>query len=145
MIKMPTLSEIRAAIDNTVQNAIPGLRGFNDVPDVGQLPALVVMPARETAEFNGAMGRGLDTWRFDLYVLVQRGEASVAQQALDKYVSGSGDRSIREVIYNNPTLGLSDETDAHVEGIREYGGKFQTARVDHVGAIVRLTVRTTGK
>lgn len=142
---MPSLSEIRRAIDNTVQQNIPGLRGFNDVADVIQVPAMVVMPARDTADFNGAMGRGLDTWRFDLYVLVARTEGSVAQQALDKYVSGSGERSIREVIYMNHDLGLGDETDAHVEGVREYGGKFQTARVDHVGAIVRLTVRTTGK
>lgn len=142
---MPTLSQIRQAIDNTVQNHIPGLRGFNDVVDVIQVPAVVVMPARDTADFNGAMGRGMDTWRFDLYVLVQRGEAGAAQAQLDAYVSGSGARSIREVIYHNPDLGLGDETDAHVEGVREYGGKFQTARVDHVGAIVRLTVRTTGK
>lgn len=142
---MPTLSEIRVAIDNTVQNRIPTMRGFNDVTDVAQLPAMVVMPARDTADFNGAMGRGLDTWRFDLYILVQRGEASVAQNSLDQYVSGSGPRSIRQCFYENHDLGLGDEVDAHVEGVREYGGKFQTARIDHVGAIVRLTVRTSGK
>jgi hypothetical protein len=141
---MPTLTEIRTAIDNTVQHAIPGLRGFNEVTDVTQLPAMVVMPARDTADFTGAMGRGLDIWRFDLYLLVQRGESTVAQAALDKYVSGSGDRSLRQVFYENPSLGL-DDTDAMCEGVREYGGKFQTARIEHIGAIVRLTVRTSGK
>lgn len=142
---MPTLGEIRRGIDNTVQNRIPAIRGFNDVTDVVQVPAMVVMPARDTADFTGAMGRGLDTWRFDLYILVARSESSVAQGALDQYCSGSGPRSIRQVIYENPDLGLGDDVDAQVEGIREYGGKFQTARVDHVGAIVRLTVRTSGK
>lgn len=142
---MPTLTEIRKAIDNTVQRAIPGLRGFNDVPSVAQVPAMVVMPARDTADFNRTMGRGLDTWRFDLFVLVPATESSVAQGALDQYVSGYGERSIRQVFWNDPTMGLGDDTDAHVEGIREYGGKFQTARVDHVGAIVRLIVRTPGK
>lgn len=142
---MPTLSEIRAAIDNTLQNNIDGLRGYNDVASVIQVPAVVVTPARDTADFNGAMGRGLDIWRFDLYVLVQLGEPSAAQAALDKYLSGSGDRSIRKVIYEHADLGLGDETDAHVEGIRDYGGKFQTSRVDHIGAIVRVTVRTSGK
>lgn len=142
---MSTLSEIRKAIDNTVQNSIPGLRGFNDVSDVVQVPAMVVMPARDTADFNGAFGRGLDVWRFELYILVARSESSAAQQALDQYLSGNGPRSLRRVFYDNPTLGLADVDDAHCEGIREYGGKWQTARVDHVGAIVRLTVRTSGK
>lgn len=142
---MPSLGQIRAGLDDTIQNAIPGLRGFNDVADVVQVPAVVVMPARDTADFNRTMNRGLDTWRFDLYVLVPRTESSVAQRALDQYVSGSGERSIRRVIWENPNIGLGDDTDAHVEGIREYGGKFQTARVDHVGAIVRVTVRTPGK
>lgn len=142
---MPTLGEIRRAIDNTIQNRITGLRGFNDVTDVIQVPAMVVMPARDTADFTGAMGRGLDTWRFDLYLLVARTESSVAQGALDQYVSGKGPRSVRQVIYENSDLGLGDDVDAFVEGIREYGGKFQTARIDHVGAIVRLVVRTSGK
>jgi hypothetical protein len=87
----------------------------------------------------------MDTWRFDLYILVQRGESGSAQKSLDAYVTGSGERSVREVIYNTPNLGLGDGTDAQAEGVREYGGKFQTARVDHVGAIVRLTVRTPGR
>lgn len=142
---MATLTELRTAIDNTVQQRIPGLRGFESVADVVQVPAMVVMPARDTADFTKAMGRGMDVWRFDLFVLVQRGDNRAAQQALDHYVSGHGERSIREVFWDNPDLGLGDDTDAFVEGIREYGGKFQTARVDHIGAIVRLTVRTSGK
>jgi len=142
---MPTLGQIRQAIDNTIQNNIPGLRGFNDVTDVVQVPAMVVMPARDTADFNGAFGRGMDIWRFDLYVLVARSESSVAQGALDQYVSGSGDRSLRRVFFEHPDLGLAGVDDVHVEGIREYGGQFQTARINHVGAIVRLTVRTSGK
>jgi hypothetical protein len=142
---MPTLSQIRQAIDNTVQNNIPGLRGFNTVPNVSQLPAMVVTPARDTADFTGAMGRGMDVWRFDLYVLVQLGEAATAQDSLDNYVSGSGPRSIRAVIYEHPDLGLGDDTDATCEGVRDYGGRFQDAGIKHLGAIVRLTVRTSGK
>jgi hypothetical protein len=147
---MPTLTQIRRAIDNTVQNRIPtvgdipGLRGFNEVIDVVQLPAMVVMPARDTADFTGAMGRGMDTWRFDLYILVQRGESTVAQAALDQYVSGAGPRSLRQIFFEDNTLGGVVD-DASCEGVREYGGKFSTARIDHVGAIVRLIVRTSGK
>lgn len=143
---MPTLTELRQAIDNTVQNNIPGLRGFKTVPAVSQLPAMVVTPARDTADFNGAMGRGMDTWRFDLYVLVQLGEAATAQDSLDHYLDGGLDpRSIRKVIYEHPDLGLGGDVDAHCEGIRDYGGRFQDAGVKHLGAIVRVTVRTSGK
>lgn len=138
---MATLGEIRAGVKTVLTASIDNLTVYSDVPDVAQLPAVVVMPARETADFNGAMARGLDTYRFDLYILVARSEASAAQQALDQYISGSGPRSIRQVIYETDDLGLSD-TVAHVEGAREYGGRFQTARIDHVGATVQLTVRT---
>jgi hypothetical protein len=85
------------------------------------------------------------TWRFDLYVLVARGEVTVAQNKLDLYINPSGDQSIPEVLFRNADLGLSDGTDAFVEGVREYGGKFTTARIDHVGAILRVVVRTPGK
>lgn len=142
---MATLSEIKDALDRTVENRIPGIKGYGDVTDVVQLPAMVVMPARDTADFTGAMGRGMDTWNFDLYLLVARGEVTVAQNLLDQYISGSGDKSIREVIWKNADLGLSDGTDAMVTRVMEYGGKFQTARIEHVGAIVRVVVRTPGK
>lgn len=141
---MPTLTEIRQAIDDTLQSRIDGLRCFGQVSDVTQLPAVVVMPARDAVDFNGAMGRGLDTYRFELYVLVQRGEITTAQSALDQYVTGSGPRSIRQVIYENDDLGIGVD-DASVESVREYGGKFESARLTHVGAIVRLIVRTSGK
>ncbi|MEU2790371.1 hypothetical protein [Streptomyces sp. NPDC007100] len=80
----------------------------------------------------------------NVYVLVPRTETGLAQQALDAYVTGSGPRSIQRIIYGHPGLGLSDGTDAHTEGIRAYGGKSSTAGIDHVGAVVRLTVRTSG-
>jgi hypothetical protein len=141
---MPTLSEIRSAIDDTVQHSITGLRGFNDVSDVVQAPAMVVMPARDTADFSVTFGYDA-VWNFDLYILVARGEASVAQQSLDQYLSPSGPKSLRQVFREHPDLGISGVDDAHCAGVREYGGKWQTARIDHVGAIVRLTVRTSGK
>jgi alkyl sulfatase BDS1-like metallo-beta-lactamase superfamily hydrolase len=142
---MATLSAIKDALDHTVENRIPGIKGYADITDVTQVPAMVVMPARDTADFTGAMGRGLVTWRFDLYILVARGEVTVAQNKLDLYINPSGPQSIPEILFLNADLGLSDGTDAFVEGVREYGGKFTTARIDHVGAILRVVVRTPGK
>lgn len=145
---MASLAEIRTALRATLKAAIPVLNVYAQVPDVSQLPAVVVLPAPPSSsgfvcEFNGAFGRGLDTWHLDLYVLVGRAEAALAQQALDQYVTGTGSKSIRRIFYENPDLGLGDGTDAHVEGIREYGGEFSTAQIPNVGAVVRLTVRTS--
>ncbi|MFH8405572.1 hypothetical protein ACH4FX_12465 [Streptomyces sp. NPDC018019] len=146
---MATLGEIKQAVKATLKAHIPRLNVYGDVPDVSQLPAVVVLPAKSSAgglvcDFNGAMGRGLDTWRLDLYVLVSRTETTLGQQSLDAYVSGAGKRSLRRVFFEHSDLGLSDGTDAHPEGISDYGGNFATASIDHVGAVVRLIVRTTG-
>lgn len=145
---MASLAEIRTALRTTLRAAIPGLNVYAEVPDVNQVPAVVVMPAAASVsglacDFNGAFGRGLDTWHIDLYVLVARVEVVLAQKALDDYVTGTGPKSIRRIIYDSPDLGLSDGTDAHAEGILMYGGEFQTAKIPHVGAVVRLTVRTS--
>lgn len=145
---MASLAEIRAALRTTLKNAIDGLNVYGEVPDVTQVPAVVIMPSAPSTsamacDFNGAFGRGLDTWHLDLYVLVARTESTLTQRALDQYVTGTGPKSIRRIIYESPDLGLSDGTDAHAEGILMYGGEFQTAKIPHVGAVVRLTVRTS--
>lgn len=145
---MASLAEIRSALRTTLSEAIPRLNVYAEVPDVSQLPAVVVLPAAASVsglacDFNGAFGRGLDTWHLDLYILVARTEAVLAQKALDQYVTGTGAKSIRRIVYESPDLGLLDGTDAHAEGIHMYGGEFQTAKIPHVGAVVRLTVRTS--
>lgn len=145
---MASLSEIRAALKATFKANIPNLNVYAEVSDVTQVPAVVVMPARPTTgalvcDFNGAFGRGLDTWNLELYVLVARTDAVLAQQALDQYVTGAGPKSVRRILYENSDLGLADGTDAHAEGVSAYDGAFETAGIPHVGAIVRVTVRTS--
>jgi hypothetical protein len=142
---MASLSEIKDGLDHTVENRIPEIKGYGDVTDVVQLPAMVVMPARDTGDFTGAMGRGMNVWKFDLYVLVARGEVTVAQNKLDQFLDTSGPLSIPEAIWKGADLGLSDGTDAMAVGVAEYGGKFQTARIEHVGAIIKVVVRTPGR
>ncbi|MFJ4828396.1 hypothetical protein ACIP79_00420 [Streptomyces sp. NPDC088747] len=145
---MASLTAIRAALKETFKANISNLNVYSEVSDVTQVPAIVVMPSRPAVgglvcDFNGAFGRGLDTWHLELFILVARTEATLAQKALDQFVTGGGPKSIRRIIYENPTLGLSDGTDAHAEGVSAYDGSFDTAGVSHVGAVVRLTVRTS--
>lgn len=146
---MASLSEIRVAMKTTIKASIPELNVYALVSDVQQIPAVAIMPAipRRTqlsCDFNGAFGRGMDEWTLDLYVMVSRVDASLAQQKLDQYITGKGPKSIREVLFLNPTLGLADGTDAQADGIREYDAMMpmNAAGIQYVGAVLRTTIRT---
>lgn len=138
---MSTVSEIRTAIGTTLSGAITDLQVYRTVPDAVLNPGLVVMP--NSADFTVAMGRGLDTWTFSLYVLASFSEPELGQNALDKLVAGSGPRSIRQVVFQNRSLGLPD-VDAHISGMSGYGGQFEAAQIEHIGAILTLEAHTSG-
>lgn len=138
---MAGLGAIRDAIKTTIGASIAGLRIYDTVPDVAYTPALVIEPAE--ADFAQAMGRGLDEWNLNLYLLCSKTVARVGQDQLDAYITGAGASSIRAVIFAAPTLGLAD-TQAFVSGMSGYGGSFESAGIDHVGAVLTLTVYTKG-
>lgn len=138
---MASISAIRAAAGTTIGAAVTDLSVYRTVPDVVNLPALVVMPAE--SDFVGAMGRGMVTHLFDLYVLVSNREAGLAQDDLDEFVNVFGAKSVPQAVWNNRSLGLA-KTDAHVSGMSGYGGSFETAHIEHVGAVLRLNVHTDG-
>ncbi len=136
------LARIRDAIKSTIETNITSLHCYDTVPDgANVLPAVVVIPF--TSDFEVSMGRGTDTWEFDLLVLVSTSDMDIRQDSLDAYVSGSGSLSIRQAIFNNKTLGLSG-TDAHVSEMLEYGLRFEVASYPHIGARLRLKVHTSG-
>lgn len=138
---MASLLAIRDAIKTTLDANLAEVEIYDTVPDVAHTPAIVVMPAE--ADFDVAMGRGTDRWELDLYVLCSRAVADEGQDQLDVYVTGAGDSSVRELIFNNATLG-GVAVDAHVSGMRGYGGQFEVAQITHIGAILRLVVLTPG-
>jgi hypothetical protein len=111
------------------------------VPLKPNLPALVVMP-RES-DFNQAMGRGLTTHGFRIYILTSVTDYGLAQNALDEYVADDGPLSIRRIVWENRSLGL-ENVDAHVAGMEQYGGQHDAAGVDHIGAILNAVVHTRG-
>lgn len=141
---MSSLEQIRDALKSTIdgETAVE-LNVYDLVEDMGSLPAVIIEP--NTCDFDGAMGRGMDVWDFNIYILVTRGASSSnGQELLDKLVSGAGPNSIRQILYENENLGLSDTT-AHCYMMRAYGGSFDWARVEHVGAVLKVTVRTEAK
>jgi hypothetical protein len=136
-----TLQALRDAIKSTITANVSDVEVYDTIPDVVHTPAIVVVPAE--ADFNIAMGRGTDRWEFDLFVLCQRAVADEGQDQLDAYVTGAGSSSIRELVFDNKTLGV-EGVDAHVSDMRGYGEAFTVAQIPHVGAILRLVVLTPG-
>lgn len=138
---MASLAQIRTGLKTTIEAAVTGMFGYNQVPEVANLPAFVVVP-RET-DFVVAMGRGVDTYEFDVIVMVSRRDDGLAQTDLDAYITGAGASSLRQAIFNAPTLGLAG-THAHVYRMESYGATWEVAEINHVGAALKVRVTTTG-
>jgi hypothetical protein len=136
---------MREAIATTLEANIEGLITYDTLAGATQVPAAIVLPTPRpmTADFTGAFQRGMDTWFLDIFVLVGIGEYAVAQNSLDSYLTGAGPNSIRQVLYQNASCGLSD-TDFLVTGVSDYGGRHDSVGVDHVGAVLKVTARTSG-
>tara|TARA_R100001463_G_scaffold84349_5_gene139011 strand:+ start:782 stop:1201 length:420 start_codon:yes stop_codon:yes gene_type:complete len=138
---MATLSEIRDGLKTTVGN-ISGIRCYDTVPDNAiNFPVAIFIPS--AIEFDLAMQRGTDLYTFDMLVAVQRADSRTAQDKLDAFVTGSGSSSIRQIIYNNKSLGLSD-TDARVVNMSNYAADVSLNGIDGVGANLEIQVYTKG-
>lgn len=135
---------MRRAIANVIDHGLAAeVFTYDTVPDVENLPAVIVEPLN--ADFTEAMGRGMDLWEFRIYVLVSRSDTQQGQEDLDQFISGAGPNSIRQVIFNNPTLGLASVDDATVYAMKGYGGSFETGKVPIIGAVLKLRVLTDGR
>ena len=139
---MATFAELRDAIITVLDDALRDVHLYAKVVDRANLPAIVVQPAEATFPFT--MGRAEDEWQFDLNVMVPYSEATIAQNQLDAFLSGSGATSIRQILMRNRGLSRSDVLAAYVAGMSDYGANFTMAGVDNVGCKLRVIVATTG-
>lgn len=133
-----SLGEIRDALKKTISQS--GLHVYETVPDVTNSPAAVVMP--DLADYQSAMRMGGDTYDFDVAIVVAAHNIRDAQRQLDKFVTGQGEKSVREFLFRNSSLGL-DDVDCSVKGFRGYGGNFKGASTNFVGAVLRVRVVVT--
>ena len=135
------MAQIRDGLKTTVSN-ISDLRCYDVIPDNAiNFPVALFIPTN--IEFDLAMQRGTDLYTFDMIVAVQRTDARTAQDKLDEFVSGSGSKSIRQIIFNNKTLGLAD-TDARVVNMTNYSADFNLNGIDGIGANFEIEVYTKG-
>ena len=138
---MATLSEIRDGLKTTI-GTIDGLRCYDTIPDNAiNFPVAIVLPG--DIEFDQAMERGTDLYKFTVLVAVQRADARTAQDKLDAFITGSGSSSVRQVIFNNRDLGLTN-TDARVIGMSNYAADVNLNGIDGVGANLEIEVYTIG-
>jgi hypothetical protein len=134
---MASLSEIRAAIKTTLEDNLPGVSVYAETPPQVNVPAVMVQLV--SADYDQAMGRGNDTWPMNLIVLVAKSDEKLAQLKIDPYVDGGGSSSIRKVIFDNKTLGLTN-VNAHVATMTGYGGQWDVGGYTYVGAALQLIV-----
>ncbi|MGW0682869.1 hypothetical protein ACWD2L_05845 [Streptomyces sp. NPDC002754] len=139
---MSSLGKIREALAEVVETGVQEeIHVYQNIPDVLQFPAVIIRP--DSADFAGAMNRGDDVWKLDLFIIVGRVDTTDASERLDEFAGGSGLSSIRSAIEDNYSLGL-DDTSCFVRGVKGYGGGFETAKTRHVGAILKVEVHTDG-
>lgn len=141
----PTLGELRDAVKATLCTALPEMTGYDTVPDATNLPCFIVRPI--SAVYAHSVGTPEDTWPLDLYVLVSLGDSGLGQDLLDDYLSSGGPKSIRDAIRRTPDLGIIDRAAnvrAYVTDMSNYGGQFEAASIQHIGAVLRLLVTIRG-
>jgi len=141
-----SLEEITQGLKRAIISGLPddAVFVYAQVPSVSQSPGVVIQPApRDSADFNGAFHRGDITWNMDVILLVHIGSDSAgAQRKLMRLCDPASELSIARAIDDNRDLGL-DDTTAHPDGIRLYGGKFENHAKEHVGAVLKVTVHTS--
>jgi hypothetical protein len=137
MTNPPTLAQIRQAIVTTVQaNITSEVVEYANVPDVVQCPAIVVRPL--SAKYIVNMGDDA-TYEFQVFVLCSRRDTDTSQEDLDAFVSHYGPDSVPSAINDNMDLGI-EGAQALCYAMDGYGGKFQSAQIPHVGAILKVRV-----
>jgi hypothetical protein len=127
-------SEVRDGLKKNLQE-IDGLRVYDLVPDNPQPPSAIIGQLDLTFDLNNA--RGLDQANIDVLVIVQRFSERTGQDKLDKYLSGSGNYSIKAAIEADRTL------DGAVDTLRvtsAQSGVYQAADIEYLSYRYQVTV-----
>lgn len=131
-------SQIREGLKNNLSD-IDNLRCYDLVPDVLVPPCAVIGQLDFTFDLNNA--RGLDQANLDVFVIVQRFSERTGQDKLDKFLSGSGDFSIKAAIESDKTLGGACNT---LRVTSAESGTYQTGDIDYLSYRYRVTIYGQG-
>ena len=114
---MASVSELRTGIATNLAT-ITGLRTSAFMPDNPNPPIAVVMPS--SISYDDVFKRGMQTYIFNVLVIVGRVDERTAQSNLDGFVSSTGSSSVKRAIEVDKTLG-GKAFDTRVTEMRNYG------------------------
>jgi hypothetical protein len=114
---MASVSELRTGIATNLAT-ITGLRTSAFMPDNPNPPIAVVMPS--SISYDDVFKRGMQTYIFNVLVIVGRVDERTAQSNLDGFVSSTGASSIKLAIERDKSLG-GKAFDTRVTEMRNYG------------------------
>ena len=139
------IAAMRTAFADAVRDAIPSLNCFGYLPESIPEPCFYV--GEVEIDFDRAFGRGMDEARFTCRLLTSRADDRAGQEALDRYLAGSGQYSVKAAIEAQrgapgaPALGgLCD--DLHVQRVQAYR-MYQVGDAQFFGA--EIIIRAIGE
>jgi len=104
------MADIQAIREGLAANlaTIPRLRTEENMLDSVNPPVAVVQ--LESITYDTAFRNGMDTYNFNILVIVSRGADRIALADLNEYASPTGDRSIKRAIESDRSLGSAAQT-----------------------------------
>ena len=114
---MALISSLRTGLATNLAT-ISGLRTSSTMPDNPNPPIAIVIPS--TISFDDTFQRGMQTYTFNVLIVVGRADERTAQNKLDAYCASTGASSIKLAIESDKTLGGS-AFDVRVSEMRNYG------------------------
>jgi len=104
------MADIQAMREGLAANlaTIPRLRTEENMLDSVNPPVAVVQ--LESVTYDTAFRNGMDTYNFNILVIVSRGADRIALADLNEYASPTGDRSIKRAIESDRSLGSAAQT-----------------------------------
>ena len=133
----PTLTEIRDALAQQIDNLVPGLRTASTVPGTINPPVAIVTPNQSgLINYQEIMSSGLATWTMRVYIIVGAVSDRNAQTTLDGFLSPEGESSVPSAIASDPTLGGVVEY-AVCTSAQKYG-ELQYAGVSYLGCEISV-------
>ena len=114
---MALISDLRNGLATNLAT-ISGLRTAATMPDNPNPPIAIVIPS--TISFDDTFQRGMQTYTFNVLVVVGRADERTAQNKLDAYCASTGSSSIKLAVERDKTLG-GKAFDVRLTEMRNYG------------------------
>jgi hypothetical protein len=114
---MALISEIRTGLATNLAT-VTGLRTTATIPDNPNPPIALISP--NSVQFDDVFKRGMQTYSFNVLLIVGRADERSAQNSLDAHCASTGSSSIKLAIESDRSLG-GKVFDTRVTEMRNYG------------------------